>query len=147
MRSVSQIIERKGSRVVSVAREAPVLEAIRVMAEHHIGAVLVMDGDRLMGIASERDYARKVVLQGRSSSDTAVSMIMSSPVVCVGPHDTIAECMSIMTEKHIRHLPVMDDEQLAGMVSIGDLVRSIISEQKELIGQLEQYILHYTSIT
>ena len=96
MRNVSQIIGRKGSRVVSVSREAPVLEAIRVMAEHHIGAVLVMDGGQLIGIASERDYARKVILQGRSSHDTPVATIMSSPVVCVTPHDTIAECMGII---------------------------------------------------
>ena len=140
MRSVSQIIERKGSRVVSVAREAPVLEAIRIMAEHHIGAVLVMDGEQLMGILSERDYARKVVLQGRSSGDTAVSMIMSSPVVCVGPHDTIAECMSIMTEKHIRHLPVIDGERVVGVVSIGDLVKALLQLQQDEIAQLQQYI-------
>jgi CBS domain-containing protein len=98
MRNVSQIMERKGSQVVAVARQAPVLEAIRIMAEHHIGAVLVMDGDQLLGILSERDYARKVILQGRSSHDTAVGVIMSSPVVCVGPQDSVAECMSIMTE-------------------------------------------------
>src|SRR5205809_809663 len=114
MRNVSQIIERKGSQVVAVSRQAPVLEAIRVMAEHHIGAVLVMEGSQLIGIASERDYARKVILQGRSSHDTPVAVIMSSPVVCVAPHDSIAECMSIMTEKHIRHLPVVAGEGAVG---------------------------------
>jgi len=140
MRNVSQIIERKGSQVVSVARQAPVLEAIRVMAEHHIGAVLVMEGSQLLGIASERDYARKVILQGRSSHDTPVAVIMSSPVVCVGPHDSVAECMSIMTEKHIRHLPVIEGERVIGVVSIGDLVKELIEEQKAEISLLQQYI-------
>jgi len=140
MRNVSQIMERKGSQVVSVSRQAPVLEAIRVMAEHHIGAVLVMEGEQLLGILSERDYARKVILQGRSSHDTAVAVIMSSPVVCVGPHDSVAECMSIMTEKHIRHLPVIEGERVIGVVSIGDLVKELIEEQKQEISLLQQYI-------
>ncbi len=140
MRSVSQILERKGSRVVSVAGQAPVLEAIRLMAEHHIGAVLVMRGEELIGIASERDYARKVILQGRSSSDTPVATIMSSPVVCVGPQHSVADCMAIMTEKHIRHLPVMEDGRVAGMVSIGDLVKELIAEQQQEISYLQQYI-------
>ena len=140
MRNVSQIMERKGGQVVSVTRSSPVLEAIRVMAEHHIGAVLVMEGDQLLGIASERDYARKVILQGRSSHDTPVAVIMSSPVVCVGPHDSIAECMSIMTEKHIRHLPVVEGERVIGVVSIGDLVKEMIEEQKQEISLLQQYI-------
>ena len=140
MRNVSQIMERKGSQVVSVARQAPVLEAIRIKAEHHIGAVLVMDGDQLLGILSERDYARKVILQGRSSHDTAVAVIMSSPVVCVGPHDSVAECMSIMTEKHIRHLPVIEGERVIGVISIGDLVKEMIEEQKQEISLLQQYI-------
>ena len=140
MRNVSQIMERKGSQVVSVARQAPVLEAIRVMAEHHIGAVLVMEGTQLLGIASERDYARKVILQGCSSHDTAVAVIMSSPVVCVGPHDSVAECMSIMTEKHIRHLPVIEGERVVGVISIGDLVKEMIEEQKQEISLLQQYI-------
>src|SRR6476469_7588240 len=134
MRNVNQIMERKGTQVVSVSRQAPVLEAIRVMAEHHIGAVLVMEGEQLLGIASERDYARKVILQGRSSHDTPVSVIMSSPVVCVGPHDSVAECMSIMTEKHIRHLPVIE------VISIGVLVKEMIEEQKQEISLLQQYI-------
>ena len=140
MRNVSQIIGRKGARVVSVSREAPVLEAIRVMAEHHIGAVLVMEGEQLIGIASERDYARKVILQGRSSADTPVAVIMTSPVVCVGPQDTLAECMTIMTEKHIRHLPVIDGETVVGVISIGDLVKETIEEQKQEISLLQQYI-------
>jgi CBS domain-containing protein len=140
MRNVSQIIERKGSRVVSVGKDAPVLEAIRLMAEFHIGAVLVMQGEELIGIASERDYARKVILQGRSSGDTAVSVIMSSPVICVTPLDSVTDCMSIMTERHIRHLPVMEANRVVGVVSIGDLVKEMIEEQKQEITYLQQYI-------
>ena len=140
MRNVSNILERKGSRVVSLAREQPVLEAVRLMAEHHTGAVLVMQGDNLVGIASERDYARKVVLQGRSSSDTPVSAIMSAPVVCVTPADSVSDCMSIMTERHIRHLPVMDGRSVIGVISIGDLVKELIEEQKQEISYLQQYI-------
>ena len=140
MRNVSQILEQKGGTVVSVGRDAPVREAIRLMAEHHIGAVLVMDGGKLLGIASERDYARRVVLQGRSSSDTAVQQIMSSPVVCVGPMESVSECMGIMTDRHIRHLPVVDDGQVVGIVSIGDLVKEVIEEQKQEINYLQQYI-------
>ena len=140
MRNVSQILERKGNRIIAVSPDAPVLEAIRLMAEHHIGAVLVIEGGQLLGIASERDYARKVVLQGRSSSDTPVNAIMSAPVVCVGPHDSVADCMAIMTERHIRHLPVLDGSRLVGVVSIGDLVKELIEEQKQEISYLQQYI-------
>lgn len=140
MRNVSHILERKGSRVVAIGRDAPVLEAIRLMAEHHIGAVLVMQGDDLIGIASERDYARKVILQGRSSSDTPVGMIMSAPVICVTPIDSVSDCMSIMTERHLRHLPVLDGNRVVGMVSIGDLVKEVIEDQKQEITYLQQYI-------
>ena len=140
MRNVSQIIDRKGSRVVSVGKEAPVLEAIRLMAEYHIGAVLVMQDEELIGIASERDYARKVILQGRSSSDTPVSVIMSAPVICVTPLDSVTDCMSIMTERHIRHLPVLENNRVVGVVSIGDLVKEMIEEQKQEITYLQQYI-------
>jgi CBS domain-containing protein len=140
MRNVSHILDRKGSRVVAVNKDAPVLEAIRSMAEHHIGAVLVMRGDDLIGIASERDYARKVILQGRSSSDTPVALIMSAPVICVTPQDSVSDCMSIMTERHIRHLPVMEANRVIGVISIGDLVKEVIEEQKQEIDYLQQYI-------
>ena len=140
MRNVSQILQRKGSRVVSVAGDAPVLEAIRLMAEHHIGAVLVMRGDELVGIASERDYARKVILQGKSSADTPVADIMSSPVTCVGPRESVARCMATMTERHIRHLPVVEDGQVIGIVSIGDLVKDVIADQEQEIVFLQQFI-------
>lgn len=140
MRNVSQILERKGSLVVVIAEDQPVLEAVRLMAEHHIGAVVVMRGDELTGIASERDYARKVVLQGRSSSDTSVATIMSSPVVCVGPSESVSDCMAIMTERHIRHLPVLEGGRILGIVSIGDLVKEVIEDQKQEISYLQQYI-------
>jgi len=140
MSKVSQILERKGGRVVTVGKDAPVLEAIRLMAEYHIGAVLVMQGDELVGIASERDYARKVILQGRSSSDTPIGLIMSTPVICVTPTDSIVDCMSIMTERHVRHLPVLDGSRLVGVVSIGDLVKELIEEQKQEITYLQAYI-------
>ena len=140
MRNVSQILERKGGRVVTIAEDQPVLEAVRLMAEHHIGAVLVMRGDELAGIASERDYARKVVLQGRSSSDTPVATIMSSPVVCVAPSESVGDCMAIMTERHIRHLPVLEGGRILGIVSIGDLVKEVIEDQKQEISYLQAYI-------
>ncbi|KFN45718.1 CBS domain-containing protein [Arenimonas metalli] len=141
MRNVNQILENKGSGgVIAVPREAPVLEVIRLMAEHHIGSVLVMQGSDLVGIATERDYARKVILQGRSSADTPVGQIMSSPVVSVLPTDTAATCMQIMTARKIRHLPVLDDGRVVGMVSIGDLVKAVIEDQQQEIAQLHQYI-------
>jgi len=140
MSKVSQILERKGGRVIAVGKDSPVLETIRLMAEQHIGAVLVMDGDELVGIASERDYARKIILQGRSSSDTPVSLIMSTPVICVTPADSVTDCMSIMTERHVRHLPVLDGGRLVGVVSIGDLVKELIEEQKQEITYLQAYI-------
>lgn len=140
MRKVSHILDSKGRRIVSVPQEAPVLEVIRLMAEHHIGAVLVMRGPELIGIATERDYARKVILQGRSSADTPVSAIMSSPVVCVSPDDSITACMELVTERRIRHLPVREGDGIVGLISIGDLVRMVIEEQQQEIQQLQQYI-------
>jgi CBS domain-containing protein len=140
MRQVSQILQRKGSQVVSLAADEPVLEAIRLMAEHHIGAVLVMRGDELVGIASERDYARKVILQGRSSADTPVAEIMSSPVTCVEPNVTVANCMALMTERRIRHLPVVEGGEVVGIVSIGDLVKDVIADQEQEIVFLQQFI-------
>jgi len=140
MRNVSHILEGKGHRVVTVPQEAPVLEVIRLMAEHHIGSVLVVQGDELMGIASERDYARKVILQGRSSADTPVSVIMSHPVICVTSTDTVQTCMQLMTTRRIRHLPVVDGGRIVGMVSIGDLVKAVIEDQQKEIAALQQYI-------
>jgi CBS domain-containing protein len=140
MRKVSQILQGKDARVVTVPQEAPVLEVIRLMAEQHIGSVLVMRAGELIGIATERDYARKVILQGRSSADTPVHMIMSAPVMCVTPEHTVTDCMEIMTDRHVRHLPVKSDGAVVGMVSIGDLVKAVIEDQQREISQLQQYI-------
>ena len=140
MRKVSHILQGKEMRVVSVARDTPVLEMIRLMADEHTGSVLVMQGNDLIGIATERDYARKVILQGRSSADTPVHQIMSSPVECVTPNHTVQDCMEIMTDRHVRHLPVKDGGTVVGMVSIGDLVKAVIEDQQQEISQLQQYI-------
>ncbi len=140
MRNANQILEDKGRQVFAVTPETPVLDVIRLMAEHRIGAVLVMQGQALVGIASERDYARKVILQGRSSKDTPVSAIMTSPVLCVSPEDTAATCMGLMTQRHIRHLPVREGERIVGVISIGDLVKAVIEDQQLEIAQLQQYI-------
>ena len=140
MRNANQILENKGRAIFSVSAETAVLDVIKLMAENHIGAVLVMRDDTLIGIASERDYARKVILQGRSSKDTPVSTIMSSPVLCVAPDDTAATCMSLMTQRHVRHLPVRDGDRIVGVISIGDLVKAVIEDQQNEIAQLQQYI-------
>ena len=140
MRNVNQILEAKQGQLVAVAADAPVLEVIRLMAEHHIGSVLVMHGGELIGIATERDYARKVILQGRSSADTPVSQVMSSPVLTVAPTDTVQTCMGVMTDRKIRHLPVVEGGQVLGLISIGDLVKAVIEDQRQEIAQLQQYI-------
>ena len=139
MQNVTHLIENKQAGVTSVAPEAPVLEAIRLMAEHQIGSVLVMRGAMLVGIVSERDYARNVALRGRSSATTAVSEIMSEPVT-VGPHETVNQCMQLMTERRIRHIPVVEGGRVVGLVSIGDLVKAVIEAQQHEIAQLHQYI-------
>jgi len=140
MTIVRQLLERKGRAIFSVEPETPVLEAIRAMAAHHVGALLVMQGEALRGIVSERDYARKVILLGRSSADTPVRDIMSSPVITVSPDTSVQTCMQLMTDKRVRHLPVVDAARVVGMVSIGDLVKAVIAEQQQQIEQLEQYI-------
>ena len=141
MNGVAQILKGKPSRVVhSIRPNDTVYEAIRKMAEQNIGALLVMEGKDIVGIVTERDYARKIVLADRSSKDTKVSVIMTPHVLCVSPQQTTEECMAIMTENRVRHLPVMDNGTLIGLVSIGDLVKDIISEQQFIIEQLEHYI-------
>jgi len=140
MHSIRQILEGKTAQVVCVTEQTPVLEVIRLMAEHAIGSVLVMRGEALVGIATERDYARKVILKGRSSQDTPVADIMSSPVITVGPGEDIRRCMQIVTEKRIRHLPVVEGGKVVGLISIGDLLKWVIREQEQEIEQLQQYI-------
>jgi len=140
MTTVRQLLDRKDRVVFSLGPEAPVLEAIRAMAEHHVGALLVMKGEVLAGIVSERDYARKVILRGRSSSDTPVRDIMTSPVLTVAPDTSDEQCMQLVTDKRVRHLPVVEAGRVVGMVSIGDLVKAVIAEQQQQIQQLESYI-------
>ena len=140
MTLVRQLLDRKGQAIFSVKPDAPVLEAIRDMAAHHVGALLVMQGATLAGIVSERDYARKVILKGRSSADTPVRDIMSSPVITVSLDDSVQRCMELMTEKRVRHLPVVEGGKVVGMVSIGDLVKAVMAEQQQQIEQLESYI-------
>ena len=141
MNTVDQVLEQKGHAIWSVARDAPVLEALQLMAEKNCGALLVVEDEKLVGLFSERDYARKIALKGKSSRKTRIEEIMSRRVVYVQPSQTIDECMALMTEKRVRHLPVVDsDEKLVGMISIGDLVKAVISEQEFIIHQLENYI-------
>ncbi len=140
MTYVSHLLDRKGRAMYSIEPEDPVLEAIQLMADHHVGALLVMKGEELLGIVSERDYARKVILMGRSSAETPVWQIMSSPVLTVSPRHSVQDCMELMTEHRVRHLPVLEAGQVIGIVSIGDLVKAVIEDQKETIEQLESYI-------
>jgi CBS domain-containing protein len=140
MQTVNQLLRAKGGQVFSVTPRDSVLHAIEVMATRHVGALLVMEQDSLLGIISERDYARKVILKNRSSHDTPVSDIMTAPAVSVTPDDTVHHCMEIMTERRFRHLPVMKSGRVVGMLSIGDLVKAVIQEQTERIEQLEHYI-------
>lgn len=140
MKLVKNILETKGGTIWQIAPNDSVLDAIKMMAEKGIGALLVMDGEKLAGIISERDYARKIILKGRSSEATPVRDIMTAQVICARPEQTVEECMSLMTEKHIRHLPVVRDENVVGVLSIGDLVKAIIEEQHFTIKQLEMYI-------
>jgi CBS domain-containing protein len=140
MKKVKDILETKGRVVWSIEPGASVYDAMKLMADKGIGALLVMEGPKLVGIISERDYARKVILQGRASRTTEVREIMTSRVVYTEPERNIEECMALMTEKRIRHLPVVEAGQVSGIISIGDLVKAIIAEQKFIIEQLERYI-------
>jgi CBS domain-containing protein len=140
MRTANDILRSKGHAVWSVKPTNTVLEALGMMAEHDIGAVLVLEGDRLVGVLSERDYARKVVLVGRSSKDSQVKDVMTPHVICVAPNRSIDECMALMTNKRLRHLPVVDHKRVIGIVSIGDLVKATIDDQQFTITQLQSYI-------
>ena len=140
MRTVRHLLEAKAPEVFAIGPDAPVIDAIRLMAEKRIGAVVVMQAGRLVGILSERDYARKIVLQGRSSKDTPVRDIMTGDVISVGLNDTTDRCMQLVTDKRIRHLPVVDGDNVLGVVSIGDLVKAVIEDQQLELDQLQRYI-------
>jgi len=140
MRTVRQLLASKTSDIHAIGPDAPVIDAIRLMADKRIGAVLVMQDGRLAGIVSERDYARKIVLQGRSSADTLVSDIMTGDVVTIGLHDTTDRCMQIVTKSRIRHLPVVENDMVVGIISIGDLVKAVIEDQQLELDQLQRYI-------
>jgi len=141
MITVRQLLEGKGYDVWSITPDASVYDALALMADKGVGALLVLEGERLVGLISERDYARKVILKGKSSMETPVREIMTERVIWVGPEQTNEECMALMTAKHIRHLPVLAEDQVIGIISIGDVVKAIISEQEFLIEQLERYIV------
>jgi CBS domain-containing protein len=138
--TVSRILERKDSSVWSIAPEAMVYDAIKLMAQRNVGALLVLDNNRLIGIISERDYTRKVILQGKSSKETPVGEIMTKELVTAEPNGNIAECMRLMTERRVRHLPVLEGSKIVGVVSIGDLLKWVISAQDAAIDHLEKYI-------
>jgi len=140
MKTVQQVLEGKTQKVLSVAPDATVYEALKTMAEHDVGALVVLDGERLSGIFSERDYARKVILFGKSSKETLVREIMTRKVLCVRTDQTVDQCMALMTNKRVRHLPVLDRKKVVGVISIGDVVKEVISEQQHVIEQLENYI-------
>lgn len=140
MKLVSQLLTSKGHDVWSIAPDMTVLNALQLMADKKIGALLVLDEDKLVGVFSERDYARKVVLKGKSSKDTSVGDVMSSNIVRVVPDQTTELCMSLMTEKRVRHLPVVDGDKVIGVISIGDVVKAVIADREDVIEQLEQYI-------
>lgn len=140
MKTVANILEVKGSETFEVGPEASVYEALNILADKNVGALVVTDSGKLVGVISERDYARKVVLVERSSHDTLVSEIMSSDVLTVGPTSSVEDCMELMTERHIRHLPVVEGGQLVGVISIGDVVKAVIADLAALVEQLDSYI-------
>ena len=137
---VSDILHTKGNNIYSVTGESTVYEAVKMLGEKNIGALMVMEGERLTGILSERDYARKIVLKGISSRETAVKNIMTENVITVNAGDSIEKCMELMSSRHIRHLPVVEKDKVIGLISIGDVVNAIIASQKETIAHLQQYI-------
>jgi CBS domain-containing protein len=140
MQTIREILDKKGREIFSVAPESSVFEALRLMADKNVGAVLVIEGEKLVGIMSERDYARKIALKGKISKEVPVREIMSSQVICVGPDQTIDHTKAIMINKRIRHLPVLDKDKLIGLISIGDVVNAVLDENLFVIDQLETYI-------
>jgi CBS domain-containing protein len=140
MKTVRELLEGKTNRLLSISPDASVFEALQLMAAKDVGALVVLEGERLAGIFSERDYARKVVLVGKFSKETAVREIMTPKVLCVRPDQTVDQCMGLMTEHRVRHLPVLDGSKVIGVISIGDVVKELLSEQQVIISQLESYI-------
>jgi len=140
MKLVQHLLDSKGREIISIVQDASVFDAIKLMADRAVGSLLVMDGDELQGIVTERDYARKVIIKGRSSESTPVADIMTKDLVTASVDQSVNDCMTLMTERRIRHLPVIVDGKVAGLISIGDLVQAIISDQQQEIEQLEQYI-------
>jgi len=140
MKLVQHLLDTKGDEVISIAPDASVFDAIKLMADRAVGSLVVLEGGELKGIVTERDYARKVIIKGRASETTAVGEIMTADVLVATTDQTVNQCMTLMSEKRIRHLPVVDDKAVIGMISIGDLVQAIISDQQEEIEQLESYI-------
>jgi CBS domain-containing protein len=140
MATVKQLLDQKGHEILSIGPDETVFDAIQKMADNNVGSLVVTQGEKLIGIITERHYARNVFLKGRSSPKTTVREIMSTHVVCARPEQSVEECMAVMTDKAVRHLPVLENKQLIGVISIGDLVKSIISDQKFVIEQLEHYI-------
>jgi len=146
MKLVKDVLNVKGHDIWSIAPDASVFDAIKLMAQREVGALLVLDDGKLTGIISERDYTRKVILKGKSSRETAIKTIMTSPVICADADKNVKECMSLMTSRNIRHLPVLDDNELAGVVSLGDLVKAIIAEQDSKIKDLEGYFQYRSDL-
>ncbi|MBM3394588.1 MAG: CBS domain-containing protein [Betaproteobacteria bacterium] len=140
MKTVQQILESKSLKLLAVSPDATVYDALKLMAEKEVGALLVLEDEHLAGIFSERDYARKVILHGKSSKETRVQEIMTAKVVCVAPLQTMDQCMALMTDKRVRHLPVIDNNKVVGIISIGDAIKEVIADQQFQINQLEQYI-------
>ncbi len=143
MKSIKQLLNNKESDLLTIHPDNTVYDAVKSMADHHVGSLVVMDSGKLVGIITERDYSRNIILKGKSSKDTPIKDIMTRNVLCVTPSKTVDEAMALMTDKHVRHLPVVEDNTVIGIISIGDLVKAIISEQKHIIKQLEHYINGY----
>lgn len=141
MQTVRQLVNSKAHRLLSIQPDNTIYDALRKMSEHDVGALIVLQDKKLVGIFSERDYARKVILEGKTSKQTLISEIMTKQVICVSPDRTADECMALMTEKRVRHLPVIENKLVVALISIGDVVREMISDQKQTISQLEQYIM------
>lgn len=147
MKLVKEVLDEKGRDIWTIAPDASVFEAIELMAQKEVGALLVLDAENLIGIISERDYTRKVILQGKSSRKTTIKTIMTSPVICADAEQDVKKCMAMMTTKSIRHLPVLENDQLVGIVSLGDLVKTIIADQESKIKGLEGYFLYRSDLT